>query len=255
MKWAGKIVLCLAGGLVLNTGTRADDGVSASGPYGPIVTRNIFSLVPVPAGPPVDETPPPKITLTGIMGSYGQFQALFKVAGVARPGEPARDVTYILGEGQAQDDVEVKHINDKASVVTFDNHGTVQDVQLANAPTGGTSGPGPGGPGARPMGGPGARFGHGAFGGPNRGPGPAGNGYNNGGNQSSASPSPGTYSPTPQPAAEQQNTLSPEAQMILIAAQHAKYQSEGNPIAPLFPPTLIDTEAGVIPTEPKLPVP
>jgi hypothetical protein len=43
-----------------------------------------------------------------------------------------------------------------------------------------------------------------------------------------------------------QQVISPEAQMIMIAAQHAKAQQEGDPAAPIFPPTPIDEDAGVV---------
>jgi hypothetical protein len=47
-----------------------------------------------------------------------------------------------------------------------------------------------------------------------------------------------------------QNPVDPAVQMVLIAAQHAKLQQEGNPMATIFPPTPIDTEAGIVPSEP-----
>jgi hypothetical protein len=120
MKRLGKIVVCLASGLVLNAGTRAGDAVSPNNPYAPIVVRNIFGLNPPPpvdAAPPGD--PPPKITLNGIMSIFDhQLQVLFKVAGTAKPGQPAKDESYILSEGQRQDEIEVTHIDEKASSTT-----------------------------------------------------------------------------------------------------------------------------------------
>ena len=96
MKRLGKIVVCLASGLVLNAGARADDGVLPNNPYAPIVVRNVFDLNPPPpadAGQPAD--PPPKITPNGIMSILGQLQVLYKVAGTAKPGQPAKDEFYI----------------------------------------------------------------------------------------------------------------------------------------------------------------
>src|ERR1017187_5865053 len=134
MKRLGKIVVCLAGGLLLSAGTRADDGVLPNNPYAPIVVRNVFALNPPP---PVDATPPgdppPKITPNGIMSIFGQLQALFKVAGTAKPGQPAKDDFYILSEGQRQDEIEVTHIDEKASLVIFNNHGTVPELPLIKA--------------------------------------------------------------------------------------------------------------------------
>ena len=145
MERVGKLCLCLAGGLVLNTGLRADDFVSADNPYAPIVTRNVFDIHPPP---PVDPNaqnaePPPKITPNGIMSAFGHLQVLFKVAIPAKPGQPAKDQSYILSEGQAQDDIEVTKIDEKGSVVTFNNHGTVQELPLAVATASGPGAPPP----------------------------------------------------------------------------------------------------------------
>jgi hypothetical protein len=144
MNRVGKIAIWLAGGLVLSAGARADNvAVALAGnPYKPIVTRNVFGLNPVQAEEAPGE-PPPKITLNGIMSIRGKSQALYKVAGTGKAGKP--DTSYMLSEGQRQDDVEVTHIDDKAGLVTFNNHGIVQDIPLANAPTVTTSGPGSGG--------------------------------------------------------------------------------------------------------------
>ena len=78
------------------------------------------------------------------MSIFGQLQVLFKVAGTAKPGQPAKDEFYILSEGQRQDEIEVIHIDEKASLVTFNNHGTVQEIPLANAPAVSTPMPGAG---------------------------------------------------------------------------------------------------------------
>ena len=145
MNRLGKIVVCLASGLVLNAGARADDGVLPNNPYAPIMVRNVFGLNPPQAVDPASQgEPPPKITLNGIMSIFGQLQALYKVAGTAKPGQPAKDESYILSEGQRQDEIEVTHIDEKASLVTFNNHGTVQELPLVNAPEVSTPTPGQG---------------------------------------------------------------------------------------------------------------
>jgi hypothetical protein len=110
----------------------------SSNPYAPVVERNVFGLVPIPTNPPVDTTPatpPPKITPNGIMSIFGQFQVLFKVATPAKPGQPQKDDSYVLSEGERQDDIEVKKIDEKNNLITFNNHGTIQMLPLANAPT------------------------------------------------------------------------------------------------------------------------
>src|SRR6267142_446605 len=124
MKMTRNILICLAGGMALSANVRADDVVLPGNPYALVVARNIFGLnPPKPVDPSAtDATPPPKITLNGITDILGQMQALFKVAGTAKPGKPAGDDSYILSEGQRQDEIEVVKIDEKAGVVTFHNH-------------------------------------------------------------------------------------------------------------------------------------
>ena len=301
MERVGKLCLCLAGGLVLNTGLRADDFVSPDNPYAPIVTRNVFGIHPPP---PVDPNapnaePPPKITPNGIMSAFGHLQVLFKVAIPAKPGQPAKDQSYILSEGQAQDDIEVTKIDEKDSVVTFNNHGTVQELPLAVATASGPgapppSGPGPGPnfpkPGYAPVGGNagggggvipfGSRFGQsGGFGGQNPkingGMGGNGGGFsgmsggaNYGSSVGTASTGSGFSSQlgtalTSGGVASQSgeatantgtinypalNGMTPQQIQVLIAAQHAAAVQAGSPWAGLFPPTPLDSEAGIPPS-------
>ena len=126
---------------------RAQDVATSENPYAGIVSRNIFGLLPIPTnnpdqGPPAE--PPPKITPNGIMTIFGKLQALFKVASKAKPGQPAKDDSYVLAEGERQDEIEVVKINQADGIVTFDNHGTVQELPLVAAnPT--TPGTAPGG--------------------------------------------------------------------------------------------------------------
>ena len=105
-------------------------------PYKSIVARNMFGLVPIPTNPPVDPAslvPPPKITPNGIMTIFGRLQVLFKVAGEAKPGVPAKDESYVLSEGDRQDDIEVQKIDEKAAIITFNNHGVIQELPLVAA--------------------------------------------------------------------------------------------------------------------------
>src|SRR5208283_1188296 len=67
MKRLVKIAVCLASGLVLNAGARADDGGLPDNPYAPIAVRNVFSLNPPEAVDAASQAePPPKITPNGI---------------------------------------------------------------------------------------------------------------------------------------------------------------------------------------------
>jgi hypothetical protein len=208
MKHLGKVALCFVSGLVLNTSLCADNRVSSDNPFEPIVTRNVFGLNP--PQPPTTITapePPSKITPDGIMTIFGSPQVLFNVEEPPHPPTPATQKSYILSEGQRQDDIEVLHIDEKTGLVTFNNHGVVQKIPLVKAPPITTPTPVV------------MRSDRVAWSG---------------------------YHPPPRPAQKQ---LSPEEQMIMIAAEHAEAQKEGNPIAKIFPPTPLDEAAGV--TQPK----
>ena len=259
MKRFGKIAVCLAGGLVLIAGARAadpapPDALLPDNPYAPVVMRNVFGLNPPATNDPNAEAlaanPPLKITPNGIMDIFGQLQVLFKVA--PKPGQKdAKEESYILSEGQQQDDIEVIHIDQKASLITFNNHGVVQELPLANTPAVNTPAPGPGGGGPGGGGGippriggprPGGMGGIGGsssrFGSQNRGPGGGNNAGTDGtgGGQASGNSNPQIYQPP-------QCTLTAEEQAILIAAQTEKYKSDGNPIHKIMPPVpgLTDT--------------
>ena len=250
MRFAGHFIasLLLAG----FSAVRAQEAAAPANPYFTVVARNVFALVPIPppapaeVAPPVD--PPPKITPNGIMMLFGKVQVLFKATPSKPPaGQPAKDVSYVLGEGERQDEIEVIKIDGKAGLVTFNNHGTVQELALVAAPaSGGAPGvPAPGGranpgfplPHANPAAG-GGRFSRPTA---NTDAGVAArSGANNnfGGNNSSASNS---STPTSNriynPAAEATEGLSPEAQIIMIEAQRAQLKEQGNPAAAILPPT------------------
>src|ERR1700722_6082263 len=112
---AGKIAGCLACMLALNASLRADDVLLPGNPYAPIVARNVFALIPVPVVDPNAAPPetPLKITPNGIMSIFGNLQVLFK--GTGKPG--GKEDSYILMEGQGQDNIEVTKIDEKDGVV------------------------------------------------------------------------------------------------------------------------------------------
>jgi len=137
MKRAGKVAICLMGGLALIVGLHADNAVPPGNPYAAIVERNVFGLVPPPSpvAPSVaDANPPPKLTPNGIMTIFGIKQVLFKATTPARQDKPAKDDYYTLAEGQRQDDIEVVKIDEKAGLITFDNHGEIQELPLTDTP-------------------------------------------------------------------------------------------------------------------------
>ena len=222
----------------------ADNGQSGN-PYGSIVTRNVFALnpPPPPSEPPPSE-PPPKITLTGITTIFGPKEALFKVAGVPRPGVPPKDESYILTEGESQDDVQVRNIDVDKGIVTFINHEVVQDIPLAAGVASG---------GAAPGGGNGGGFQPPRFGGPGGGPPGFNNNFQNfrqrfqqqrygGATPSGATPYSGFNGYTP-PNQAGMSQLSGDDQQALIAAERAAASQPGSTIPPfLYPPTKYDKQ-------------
>jgi hypothetical protein len=139
MNRAGKILLYLASGVACHVFAKAADDALPDNPYALVVTRNVFGLNPtvpvVATTTPTD--PPPKITPNGILSIFGHTQVLFKAA-VAKPGQAAKDESYNLSEGQSEDDIEVIRIDEKNGIVTFNNHGTTQELPLiAGAASGG----------------------------------------------------------------------------------------------------------------------
>jgi hypothetical protein len=181
------------------------------------------------------------------MTIFGHLQALFKAVD-APPGQAAKEKSYILAVGQREDDIEIVKIDDKANIITFNNHGTIQDLPLVPgaANTGATPSLGapPGGI-PLPMGAPINRFGNPMmrrpsppFGGAAANP--AMNPANN--NNPAILGAGPAYMGNPN---NQGNALSPDDIMALTAAQHSKAIQENNPAAPLFPPTRYDHEAGI----------
>jgi hypothetical protein len=227
MKRVGKIAIYLASGLALSASLQADDLLLPNNPYAPIVAHNMFGLnPPQAAAASADVNPPPKITPTGIMTIFGSRQVLFTVDGASKPGQSGKGGSYILSEGQRQDDIEVIRINEKSGVVTFNNHGMVQEIPLTKAPAITTpTVPTPIAVNSRPL---------------TRTVVPLVNGGNNDGNLR-AIPTRGSGST--QQSQQSQNTLTPEAQIIsmevnrqLTADQVLKGELPPLPPTELTPP-------------------
>jgi hypothetical protein len=130
MKRLQKIIVCLLGIRVLCVHAATNGVVSPDNPYAFIAMRNVFGLKTPTTTIVQPAQSPPKITPNGIMSIFGQWQVLFKVS----KGQ-SKDAFYILNEGERQDDIEVMHIDKKAAVVTFNNHGVVQEIPLDNTQT------------------------------------------------------------------------------------------------------------------------
>jgi len=211
-------------------------------PYAPIVTRNVFGLVPIPINAPVDPAslvPPPKITPNGIMTLFGKLQVLFKVADVARPGQPPKDESYVMSEGDRQDDIEVQKIDEPSAIITFNNHGMVQQLPLVvGTATGGGPAPAPSGipmPRVAPGSGGGPPIGFGGRFGRNRNVPNAGNPSAGGAPVNSQIYNPGAN-------ASQEQQLTPEQQIMNMERQRAKWLDEGNPAAAIIPPTPLTSQ-------------
>ena len=129
----------------------------------------------------------------------------------------------MLAEGDREDDIEVQKIDEPGAIITFDNHGVVQELPLVPAGTG--NGGAPAGSGFRP---------------PLPTPGrPAGGQLPGGFNQttvltpfSNPTPPPNTPSASSTAAsansAPMQEQITPEAQVILMEAQRMQWQNEGD---------------------------
>ena len=245
MKRGGKTEICVLIGVLFSAAGKASVSDGTGRPYDGIVERNVFNLhPPAPVVDPatlIPKTPPPKITLTGITTILGRKLTFLTTPGT-KPG--AVPESMALAEGQAQNDVEVKTIDEKAGIVKVINHGEAQTLDFEHDGAK-PSGPPPGAipsatmfpppslpppnisspqPGniIRPLrslptrpspfssSGNGSPFG-GGLGSPN------GNGQGNG-------------------------SLSREEQVALIEIQRVKYQQENNPVSRILPPTELSGE-------------
>jgi hypothetical protein len=154
----------IVGAVVVGAGAIAADTTDApANPYQGVVDRNVFALKPPPPPPDPEslKPPAPAFQLTGITTIFGNKRALLKaVPKAGKAGEPAaKEKSYMLTEGQREDDVEVDHIDEVAGTVTVTYAGTVMTLDFTNnaaklvavapppAPTGA-----PGGRGAPPPG-------------------------------------------------------------------------------------------------------
>jgi hypothetical protein len=104
---------------------------SAANPYLVIASHNSFGLVTLPA-PTVQDagTPPPEITLNGIMAISDDKRALFKV----RDQSSGKEKSYILSEGQSDGDIELLSVDMKNSAITVSNHGVIQTIAISKTP-------------------------------------------------------------------------------------------------------------------------
>src|SRR5436190_4479094 len=125
--------------MIFNSSAITSDS-TAQNPYQPIVDRNIFGLKDPPPPPNPDDLKPkvqgPKITLTGII-TFGSKRALMKAIMPGKPGEGGKpaapaEQSFMLAEGQAEDQIEVIAIDEKAGTVKVNNFGTEQTLNFTD---------------------------------------------------------------------------------------------------------------------------
>lgn len=246
-----KMLVGTLAGLVIGTGSaRTDTPDAAPNPYQAISERNVFHLnpPPPPPAPPETKAPTPKIFLTGITTLGGSKRALLKTLPQGKPGEAPKERSYMLTEGERQDDLEVLSIDERGGIVRVTYAGDSVSVNFKDNAVASTTpaAPGPGGPGA-----PGAPANRnippGALlpgfhpGAPPAVPGAAGmpapNPFAN-----AAAPSPtmgaGGMGMAPAPAAP---PITAEQQAVLIE-MNREIQKTVDPEAPPFPPTLLSEQ-------------
>jgi hypothetical protein len=105
-------------------------GAPAENPYLAVAGHNPFGLVSQPSPTVQDiKTPPPEITLNGIMTIFGDKRALFKVR--TQSGE---EKSCILSEGQRDGDIELLSVDVKGGTITVNNHGVIQTIAICKTP-------------------------------------------------------------------------------------------------------------------------
>ncbi len=133
MKNGGNTLAWLAGGVVLCISAQILIAAAQANPYQGIVERNPFGLrIPPPPPQPAPPPPPPvpKIKLQGIHYLLGKWQVLFTAQVQGKPNEPAKEVGFVLNEGERVGDYEVKKIDGKAGSVIFINHDQQQTLTM-----------------------------------------------------------------------------------------------------------------------------
>ena len=130
MMRGGKMWFCVGVGLVLCPGAKAFTPDTPGGPYHRIVERNVFSLRAPQSSIVRDaeaKAKPPSIKLTGITTILGR-KVTFLTIPAAKPGGPTQ--SFMLTEGQMQDEIEVIQIEERAGIVKIVNHGEAQTLDF-----------------------------------------------------------------------------------------------------------------------------
>jgi hypothetical protein len=137
MKTSGKWVFGMVASLSLATGAHAIVPDSSGQAYRAIPQRNMFGLKEPPpqTGPPVTPAPAlPKVILTGLSTILGYNLAFLKVQYPAKPGEPAKEQSLTMKQGEREGDIEVVDIDISKSTVQVNNSGTLMPVTFDKLP-------------------------------------------------------------------------------------------------------------------------
>jgi hypothetical protein len=276
MTVAEKMLICALGSmaLIVTSSAVTPDAPGAGNPYQGIVDRNVFGLKPPPPppDPELNKPPPPKVTLAGIMGGFGTKRAIMKVPPQAKPGDPGKEMSYILSVGEREGDLEVVDIDEKSRTVrikyagvelplNFESNGVklAASAPMPAAVPGGNPGgiPSPMGtqtPGANPFSQPGGGFNKSIptrtlrLPTPNNTPGavPMGGSTMNGSPMSTGNPSVPLMSygnaatpPAAQGLVAPESHMTPEQQVIMMELERER--NRNNPNAPPIPPTELTT--------------
>ena len=142
---SGRILSYLVVGVALSALAGTNNHVFATNaePYAPIIERNAFGLLPIVTPPPPEPPakPLPKVLPDGITTVLGRPEVLFKVDDPEN--KQTKPESYILCEGEMQDDVKVVRIDVIDRIVTFENHGVTQVIPVDLTATTGDSKPSP----------------------------------------------------------------------------------------------------------------
>src|SRR5437867_2251257 len=115
------------GGVGLGLLSFSASGIPTDSGYQTIPEKNIFRLKEPAVEQPAKPEPPvalPKVCLTGSTTIFGNKMALFRVQYPGRPGEPAKEESLVLAEGQRDGGIEVLGVDEVRKEVRVNNSGT-----------------------------------------------------------------------------------------------------------------------------------